>query len=62
MISLANLSKNGDMTEFDELKEIFTTIFGERKVWDIVGNMESETTRIQKKMLIKMVCDGKYNE
>ena len=66
MIILANISKNDSETALDELKEIFTTFFGERDVWEVIdrnGNrLNNNLTSMQKKMYLKKICDGKYQE
>lgn len=56
----------------DELKEIFKTVFGERDVWEVIDRKKvslirgEDTTKnltpTQKKMYLKLVCDGKYTE
>ena len=50
----------------DDLREIFKAIFGERDVWEVIdrqGNKQSNRlTPTQKKMFLKLVCDGKYTE
>lgn len=50
----------------DDLREIFKAIFGERDVWEFIdrqGNKQSNRlTPTQKKMFLKLVCDGKYTE
>ena len=63
---MANLEKISDTNEFDELREIFTTFFGSRDVWEIIdikGNkLNNPLSSLQKKMFLKKVCDGKYSE
>lgn len=50
----------------NELLDTFEVIFGHRKVWSIFdrnGNIWSkEPTTAQKRMFLKMVCDGAYEE
>ena len=63
---MANLEKISNTSELDELREIFTTFFGSRDVWEIIdikGNkLNNPLTSVQKKMFLKKVCDGKYSE
>lgn len=63
---MANLSKNDSSSELDELREVFTTFFGERDVWEVIdrnGNkLNNNLSPMQKNMYIKKVCDGKYSE
>ena len=57
----------------DEMREIFTTIFGKREVWEVVkrskkvslvrsGDAPKTLSAIEKKMFLKVVCDNKYSE
>lgn len=51
---MANLSKNDSSVELDELREVFTTFFGERDVWEVIdrkNNLDEVALEMTFKML-----------